>query len=532
MRGSWVLAASLGLVPGCRTFADSFSVDASPVGTGDDGHAHHRDAGAGPGAVEAGPAAGEGGVDAGTMAPDGGQIAHTGDAGESCEEHCENPDAQHCRARCVHLTNGVSCVVTALDQDGDGHGDRACTAAKPGGDDCDDRDVARHPGALELCNGADDDCNGLVDIEDGLAPSTLPRMLIQGSAGSVAWSGSLYGVSYVGSANQLLFAALNKSGELVFDRARVAPDEIFDASVAPTPPSIAWGDGAFGISWTRGADIRFRALDEDSIGQSSLLIKTAPGEVGPARVTALGDAAWTSLAALTHDTYTALAKFGKQGVISDQNVGVSSGDGGPPWLVRGAREILAVRRELTSFQGRTSLIRLSRYDLGLHVIAPLEVTLQHLDQPSHVEPPVAAYLGDHYALAWVEVVPGPEGMLQRLMFEELTGDEQVLCGPVDLARNFGPGALPLTLRDMQPSENGFLILATASLPAGDTLGVDLVQVRAGCEYVQRFRAQRTLPRSLPSLAAAGEQGFLLLFEAPNLGSGMLSVQHLGPRLCD
>lgn len=44
------------------------------------------------------------------------------------------------------------------DQDGDGHG-----AGCPGGGDCDDSDPTVHVGAPELCNGLDDDCDGLHD---------------------------------------------------------------------------------------------------------------------------------------------------------------------------------------------------------------------------------------------------------------------------------------------------------------------------------------------------------------------------------
>jgi hypothetical protein len=51
-------------------------------------------------------------------------------------------------------------VRTIVDGDGDGDGHAAIGA---GGDDCDDDAPGVHPGALETCNGTDDDCDGLID---------------------------------------------------------------------------------------------------------------------------------------------------------------------------------------------------------------------------------------------------------------------------------------------------------------------------------------------------------------------------------
>ncbi|MBP6390878.1 MAG: hypothetical protein KA352_08280 [Flavobacteriales bacterium] len=57
------------------------------------------------------------------------------------------------------------------DLDGDGHGDpdTSLTACSPpggyvaNGNDCDDAHASVHPGAAEVCNGMDDDCDGLTD---------------------------------------------------------------------------------------------------------------------------------------------------------------------------------------------------------------------------------------------------------------------------------------------------------------------------------------------------------------------------------
>jgi len=58
----------------------------------------------------------------------------------------------------VCLPVGAVCCV---DEDADGYG----VGAQCEGPDCDDDDIARHPDAPELCNGADEDCDSTVDEE-------------------------------------------------------------------------------------------------------------------------------------------------------------------------------------------------------------------------------------------------------------------------------------------------------------------------------------------------------------------------------
>ena len=72
--------------------------------------------------------------------------------------------------------SAVDALTWFADDDGDGYGDSASTTlacAQPSGfgtdaTDCDDTDSAVHPGATELCNSIDDNCDGTVDEASAL----------------------------------------------------------------------------------------------------------------------------------------------------------------------------------------------------------------------------------------------------------------------------------------------------------------------------------------------------------------------------
>ncbi len=114
--------------------------------TDDDGPRHIA-----PGGGWGGGGGGDGGDD--TAAPDGdsGGGGDTGIDGGDGGDDCDNPSPWY------------------FDGDGDGHGDPgdrqdACEAPGDGwlstGYDCDDDDAATYPGAPEVCDGVDNDCNG------------------------------------------------------------------------------------------------------------------------------------------------------------------------------------------------------------------------------------------------------------------------------------------------------------------------------------------------------------------------------------
>ncbi len=111
------------------------------------------------------------------------------DASEAGGDDCDdanaevNPDADEiCNGTdddCDDLVDGQDGDLQGpstwyADADSDGYGDADSTVPachQPSGHvaegtDCDDSDNAVHPGAAEICNGIDDDCDGLVDGQD------------------------------------------------------------------------------------------------------------------------------------------------------------------------------------------------------------------------------------------------------------------------------------------------------------------------------------------------------------------------------
>jgi hypothetical protein len=119
------------------------------------------------------------------------------DAGDDCDD--ADPDVH---PGAIELCNGIDDDCDAevdedasdvstwyADLDGDGFGDpevavSACEQASGyvgNGDDCDDGDAAVNPDATELCNGIDDDCDGLVDDEDDI-PADASTWYLDGDA--------------------------------------------------------------------------------------------------------------------------------------------------------------------------------------------------------------------------------------------------------------------------------------------------------------------------------------------------------------
>lgn len=111
-------------------------------------------------------------------------------------------------------------VLLCQDLDKDGYGDPASENCSKPQLDCDDRDPAVNPGALEICdNGKDDDCDGLADAED-LDCGSAPGWAVGGSEAEA----SVPGTPSSGNARayNLLVAFLLAPGASIFLLRRLA----------------------------------------------------------------------------------------------------------------------------------------------------------------------------------------------------------------------------------------------------------------------------------------------------------------------
>jgi hypothetical protein len=104
-------------------------------------------------------------------------------ATEICDDQIDND--------CDELVDGADTTTYYLDSDGDGYGtgDAILACEAPGenyvviGGDCDDTDKAVNPGAAELCNNIDDDCDATID-EDLTQDTTCGVGACSGNTGT------------------------------------------------------------------------------------------------------------------------------------------------------------------------------------------------------------------------------------------------------------------------------------------------------------------------------------------------------------
>ena len=160
--------------------------------------------------------------------------------------------------RCVPATGQCEHQPLTYDLDGDGH--RAplpgFAPGEPGacGDDCDDRSASAYPGAAEVCDGVDNDCNGIVDdgmvyaaAEDGFdaieisEPNATPA-----SPGSLAFGFGNYFATFTARAADKDGVYLRSIGD---DGALGEASKVNNFPADASGAQLAFTGDRFGVVW-------------------------------------------------------------------------------------------------------------------------------------------------------------------------------------------------------------------------------------------------------------------------------------------
>lgn len=154
------------------------------------------------------------------------------------------------------------CEDAPLTEDFDGDGVRApLVGTRPGqpgscGEDCDDTNARAYPGGAEICDGADNDCDGVIDngsdylglFEDEVPPLfavASPSRTGSGRRG-VAFGDGVFGVGFWARSDTTVsyIAGLDAVGRFVFPETPVA-----NVNAPSFGADLAWAGDAFGATW-------------------------------------------------------------------------------------------------------------------------------------------------------------------------------------------------------------------------------------------------------------------------------------------
>jgi hypothetical protein len=184
-----------------------------------------------------------------------------------CDDHDECTDDT-----CDKDTGKCHFEQLSFDQDQDGHrGPRpGFRAGAPGscGDDCNDTSALAHPGATEVCDGVDNDCNGVVDDGAAYVPAGREPVLLstgdrQAELGGIAFGKKRFAATFAEQHDnwENTFSSFEADGTIV-----VPATPVTHVNTDTFSGPIVWNGAVFGAAWEDRRDgdfeIYFNRLDE------------------------------------------------------------------------------------------------------------------------------------------------------------------------------------------------------------------------------------------------------------------------------
>jgi hypothetical protein len=430
---------------------------------------------------------------------------------------------------CSVVDEAASCSVSAADEDDDGHGSALC-AAEPGLD-CDDTNDTVYPGAAEVCDGLDNDCNGLQDLDDGLPLAGTPRLLTTytepAREPSIAWApeAGVYGIVWTDERHdneeapntEIYFCTVQPDG--TFD---TWPRRLTEAAGDSNAPDIEWGGDAFGVVWADSRDgsssIYFGTVLLNGDFASSAQAVTSADEVGYSPTLAFTAEEW-------HVIWVAAA--GQLNVSRRTSTGgnlgtlVMANDCGR--MVGPKASVLDDQLGLTWVTPDYELNLWGRFSLSGQSVQP---DTEQLDSDATLEPAIAANASG-WALAW-------RASVSALSFTQRAPDGSELCTEPGVPVALLPSAV-------LPYPGGHLVVGRHGNSA-TTRGAAAVRFLSDCatpvdNQVLLLSATAGVYFGR-SDAAVGEQGFGTVWHERNPDGvdeeppNSVKFRAFGPRLCD
>jgi hypothetical protein len=384
------------------------------------------------------------------------------------------------------------------------------------GDDCDDSNKGIHPGATELCDRLDNDCDGKVDLQDGLS-LTGSDLDLGGHAGAypqIAWAAdhSAYGVSFLERAGgEWFFETIDAKGHVQLTPKNVAAS-VAGLVVHPDEFAMTWGGDTFGLAFTitpPGASSLFfvELANDGTASQSALVATVATNGQTPAIVQPQISRTASGLWFLIYQAGAPMSRiltertFTDPGAIKPFDAGTPLGSTSYP----DARQIAAGTNLITTFDsGDKAAGTVASTKTGA-LSAPIMLAL------SGRQPVLGAgAAGFGVAVNGAKADDAPE-------FYAFSDSGALACGPVKLA------AVGSSAASVAVSAQGYLV---ALLGAA---GLSVQEVLADCSLGQHLMLDSRPSISNVFLAGSVTNGNAAVWTAGDSG---VHFRAFGPNFCD
>lgn len=410
---------------------------------------------------------------------------------------CANPDATHCFASCVIEATSSVCRVSANDTDTDGHSAKACTAAP--GDDCDDNNKNVYPGAVEACDGVDNDCNGKSDLKDGwaLSGTTVSESRY---VGDLEWWPTQRKFAVVSAGSELYFGTMARTAGTAHATEWNSSASLAESGYALSGKRIVWVPAreTFVLGYEKTAMSSagyFRDMDGQGVVSEQ---RDPPYGFESMATRSVGDV----LVVSSGNTYVYVTQY--TGAPLGAPITVTN-----DVFPFNARIATSSDQSAVIFTQPDNLIKWFRITASLEAELPTKLS-------DAGESPDIASVSNGYAVAWGTAV-GLDYQVMR------PSDRSIVCGPTHVA-SASIGALEI-------ASTGYGTLVLTQSTGGV---VRLFRFDASCNLVDDVlvdnnAATATYSRGLPHIAAG--DGVVAL--AWGDGSGAFSkTRIIGERLCN